>query len=59
MREADVPGFPWLPDVLLSLAQWSRAIAGASGAASYVERLRREFPDSCAAFEAQELLERK
>jgi hypothetical protein len=59
MREADTPGFQLLPDVLFYLARWSKEIAGAAGAAPYLERLRREFPDSCAAFEAQTLLERQ
>jgi hypothetical protein len=52
MSEADTPGFQLLPEVLLHLARWSRQIAGASGASRYMERLNREFPRSCAAFEA-------
>jgi hypothetical protein len=56
MSEADKPGFQLRPEVLLYLAQWSKEIAGASAAAPYLERLRREFPESCAAFQAETLI---
>jgi hypothetical protein len=56
MSEADKPGFQLRPEVLLYIAQWSKEIAGASAVAPYLERLRRESPESCAAFEAETLI---
>jgi hypothetical protein len=53
LNEAAKPEFQLTSDALLRIVMWSKRVRDAAAATAAFERLRREFPESCAAFDAE------